>query len=53
MEDKKLKTALDNWIKLQPLSESNRNRLSRKFTIDKENGDCQLTISVFLLDYFF
>lgn len=34
MEDKKLKTALDNWIKLQPLSESDRNRLSRKFTID-------------------
>lgn len=41
MEDKKLKTALDNWIKLQPLSESDRNRLSRKFTIDKENGDCR------------
>lgn len=34
MENKKLKSILDQWKKLQPLSEDDRNRLSRRFTID-------------------
>lgn len=34
MEDKKLESALESWKQLQPLSEDDRNRLSRRFTID-------------------
>lgn len=34
MEDKKLQTAIEAWRQLQPLSEDDRNRLSRKFTVD-------------------
>lgn len=34
MEDKKLQVALEAWRQLQPLSEDDRNRLSRRFTID-------------------
>ncbi|MBR5028446.1 MAG: Fic family protein [Bacteroidales bacterium] len=34
MDNKKLKTALDKWYNIQPLSEDDRNRLSRRFTID-------------------
>ena len=34
MEDKKLQTVLEEWRRLQPLSEDDRERLSRRFTID-------------------
>ena len=34
MEDKKLQAALEAWQQLQPLTEDDRNRLSRKFTVD-------------------
>ena len=34
MEDKKLKAALEAWRQLQPLTEEDRTRLSRKFTVD-------------------
>ena len=34
MEDKKLQAALEAWQQLQPLTEDDRNRLSRRFTID-------------------
>lgn len=34
MENKKLESILDKWIKLQPLNEYDQNRLSRRFTID-------------------
>lgn len=34
MEDKKLQTVLEEWQKLQPLTEFDRDRLSRRFTID-------------------
>ena len=34
MENKKLQIVLDNWKNLQPLSEYDQNRLSRRFTID-------------------
>ena len=34
MENKKLNAILENWNKLQPLSEYDQNRLSRRFTID-------------------
>ena len=33
-EDKKLQAALEKWQKIQPLSESDLNRLSRRFSID-------------------
>ncbi|MBQ1605994.1 MAG: Fic family protein, partial [Bacteroidales bacterium] len=33
-EDKKLQAALEKWQKIQPLSESDLNRLSRRFYID-------------------
>ena len=34
MENKKLSNALDKWQQLQPLSEIDKNRLSRRFTVD-------------------
>ena len=34
MENKKLESILNKWIKLQPLNEYDQNRLSRRFTID-------------------
>ena len=34
MENKKLQAALEKWQSIQPLSENDRNRLSRRFTID-------------------
>lgn len=34
MESKKLQTALEKWKQLQPLTENDRNRLSRRFTVD-------------------
>ena len=34
MEDKKLQAALEAWQQLQPLTEDDRNRLSRRFTVD-------------------
>jgi len=34
MDNKRLQTALENWQRLQPLTERDRNRLSRRFTID-------------------
>ena len=34
MEDKKLQIALEEWHKLQPISEFDRERLNRRFTID-------------------
>ena len=34
MENKKLESALDKWQKLQPLSEIDKGRLSRRFTVD-------------------
>lgn len=34
MESKKLQAALEKWWKIQPLSENDRNRLSRRFTVD-------------------
>lgn len=34
MEDKKLQAALQAWQQLQPLTEDDRNRLSRRFTVD-------------------
>jgi Fic family protein len=34
MENKKLQSAIEQWEKLQPLSEMDRDRLSRRFTID-------------------
>lgn len=33
-EDKKLQAAFEKWQKIQPLSESDLNRLSRRFSID-------------------
>ena len=34
MEEKKLQAALDEWQRLLPLSEENRSRLRRRFTVD-------------------
>lgn len=34
MEEQKLQIALENWQKLQPLSEEDRSRLRRRFTVD-------------------
>lgn len=34
MEEQKLQIALENWQKLQPLSEEERTRLRRRFTVD-------------------
>ena len=34
MENKKLQAALERWQGIQPLSEDDRNRLSRRFTVD-------------------
>ena len=34
MEEQKLQNALENWQKLQPLSEEDRTRLRRRFTVD-------------------
>lgn len=34
MDNKRLQTALEKWQMLQPLTERDRNRLSRRFTID-------------------
>lgn len=34
MEEQKLQNALENWQKLQPLSERDRTRLRRRFTVD-------------------
>lgn len=34
MENKKLQTALEKWQKIQPLSQLDRDRLSRRFTVD-------------------
>ena len=34
MEEQKLQIALENWQKLQPLSEDDRTRLRRRFTVD-------------------
>ena len=34
MENKKLQTALEKWQKIQPLSQHDRARLSRRFTVD-------------------
>ena len=34
MEEQKLQNALENWQKLQPLSEDDRTRLRRRFTVD-------------------
>ncbi len=34
MESKKLQAALEKWNAIQPLSEKDRNRLSRKFSVD-------------------
>lgn len=34
MENKRLQAALDKWHEILPLSENDRNRLSRRFTID-------------------
>ena len=34
MENKKLLSALEKWQKLQPLSEIDKGRLSRRFTVD-------------------
>ena len=34
MENKKLLSALDKWQQLQPLSETDKGRLSRRFTVD-------------------
>ena len=34
MDNKRLQTALENWQRLQPLTERDKNRLSRRFTID-------------------
>lgn len=34
MENKKLQSAFEKWQKIQPLSESDKARLSRRFTID-------------------
>ena len=34
MENKKLQTALEKWMAIQPLSETDSDRLSRRFTID-------------------
>ena len=34
MENKKLQTALEKWQNIQPLSERDRERLSRRFTVD-------------------
>ena len=34
MEEKKLQSALEEWKKLLPLSEEDRNRLRRRFTVD-------------------
>ena len=34
MENKKLETAFERWQSIQPLSENDRERLSRRFTVD-------------------
>ena len=34
MENKKLQSVLENWQKIQPLSEKDREKLSKRFTID-------------------
>ena len=34
MENKKLQVALEKWRGIQPLSEENKNRLNRRFTVD-------------------
>ena len=34
MEEKKLQAVLDEWQSLLPLSEEDRNRLRRRFTVD-------------------
>ena len=34
MENKRLQAALEHWEQIQPISENDRNRLSRKFTVD-------------------
>ncbi len=34
MENKKLESALERWQNIQPLSETERDRLSRRFTVD-------------------
>lgn len=34
MENKKLQAALEKWQEIQPLSEGDRKRLSRRFTVD-------------------
>ncbi len=34
MENKKLQAALEKWRGIQPLSEENKNRLNRRFTVD-------------------
>ena len=34
MEEKKLQAVLDEWQRLLPLSEEDRNRLRRRFTVD-------------------
>ena len=34
MENKKLESALAKWQNIQPLSEVDRDRLSRRFTVD-------------------
>ena len=34
MENKKLQSVLENWQKIQPLSENDRKKLSKRFTID-------------------
>ena len=34
MEAKKLQAALEKWNAIQPLSEKDRERLSRKFSVD-------------------
>ena len=33
MENKKLQSVLENWQKIQPLSEKDREKLSKRFTI--------------------
>ena len=34
MENRKLQSAIESWQKIQPLSERDRERLSKRFTID-------------------
>ena len=38
MENKKLQAALEKWQEIQPLSEGDRNRLSRRFTTEKDEN---------------